>query len=200
MNKKPYSSAIKKTPFKYSISKKIAKLMLDDLDRTEVYDKCFNENVIEIESLERRREITNVIYERLCSLDDYLLSEFYNGDVNTSKFLLVYAIAKTDSLFFDFLFEKYREALMSTRNYLSIDDFDSFFASKKETDLIVSKWGKFTLECLQKGYRNILVESGLGSRSGRNIVVNKVMIHPMVQEHVDLIGDHEYIKAILGGD
>ena len=89
---------------------------------------------------------------------------------------------------------------MSTRNYLSIDDFDSFFASKKETDLIVSKWGKFTLECLQKGYRNILVESGLGSRSGRNIVVNKVMIHPIVQEHVDLIGDHEYIKAILGGD
>lgn len=200
MNKKPYSSAIKKTPFKYSISKKIAKLMLDGLDRTEVYNKCFNENVIEVESLERRREITNVVYERLCSLDSYLLSEFYGGDVNTSKFLLVYAIAKTDSLFFDFLFEKYREALMSTRNYLSIDDFDSFFASKKETDLIVSKWGKFTLECLQKGYRNILVESGLGNRSGRNIVVNKVMVHPMVQEHIDLIGDHEYIKAILGGD
>lgn len=200
MNKKPYSSAIKKTPFKYSISKKVAKLMLDGFDRTEVYDRCFNENAIEIESLERRREITNVVYERLCSLDNYLLSEFYRGDVNTSKFLLVYAIAKTDSLFFDFLFEKYREALMGTRNYLSIDDFDNFFASKKETDLIVSKWGKFTLECLQKGYRNILVESGLGSRSGRNIVVNKVMVHPMVQEHIDLIGDHEYIKAILGGD
>ena len=28
MNKKPYSSAIKKTPFKYTIAKKIAKLML----------------------------------------------------------------------------------------------------------------------------------------------------------------------------
>ena len=44
MNKKPYSSAIKKTPFKYSISKKVAKLMLDGLDRTEVYNRCFNEN------------------------------------------------------------------------------------------------------------------------------------------------------------
>lgn len=200
MNRKPYSSAIKKTPFKYPIAKRISKLMLDGLDRNEVYDKCFNENYVEIESLERRREVTNVLYERLCALDNYLLSEFYNSDVATSKFLLVYAIAKTDSLFFDFLFEKYREALMSERNYLSIDDFDSFFESKKEIDLIVRKWGKFTLDDLTKGYRNILVDSGLGTRSKKNIVVNKVMIHPAVEDHINDIGDHEYIKAILGGD
>lgn len=36
MNKKPYSSAIKKTPYKYTISKKIAKLILDGMDRNEV--------------------------------------------------------------------------------------------------------------------------------------------------------------------
>lgn len=200
MNKKPYSSAIKKTPFKYPIAKKIAKLMLDGLDRNELYRKCFEENYIEIESEERRREVTNVIYERLCALDHFLLSEFYNSDVATSKFLLVYAIAKTDSLFFDFLFEKYREALMSERHYLSIDDFDDFFEAKKQTDLIVAKWGKFTLQCLTKGYRNILVDSGMGHRERKNIFVDKLMIHPAVEEHLDLIGDHEYIKAILGGD
>lgn len=200
MNRKPYSSAIKKTPFKYPIAKKIAKLMLDGLDRNEVYEKCFNENYIEIESEQRRREIANVIYDRLCVLDSFLLSEFYNGDVATSKFLLVYAIAKTDPLFFDFLFEKYREALLSERNYLSIDDFDNFFEAKKQTDVIVAKWGAFTLQCLTKGYRNILVDSGMGHRERKNIVVNKLMIHPAVEEHLDLIGDHEYVKAILGGD
>ena len=71
MNRKPYSSAIKKTPFKYPIAKKIAKLMLDGLDRNEVYEKCFSENYIEIESEQRRREITNVIYDRLCVLDSF---------------------------------------------------------------------------------------------------------------------------------
>ena len=200
MNRKPYSSAIKKTPFKYPIAKKIAKLMLDGLDRNEVYERCFNENYIEIESEQRRREITNVIYDRLCVLDSFLLSEFYNGDVATSKFLLVYAIAKTDPLFFEFLFEKYREALMSERDYLSIDDFDNFFEAKKQTDMIVAKWGAFTLQCLTKGYRNILVDSGMGHRERKNIIVNKLMIHPAVEEHLDLIGDHDYVKAILGGD
>ena len=50
MNKKPYSSAIKKTPYKYPIAKKIAGLMLDGLDYDEVFKKSFNDNYIEIES------------------------------------------------------------------------------------------------------------------------------------------------------
>ena len=201
MNRKPYSSAIKKTPFKYPIAKKIAKLMLDGLDRDEIYQKCFDENYVEIESLERRREVTNAVYNRLCSLDEYLLKEFYNGDVATSKFILVYAIAKTDTLFFDFLFEKYRDALLNPeRHYLSIDDFDGFFESKKQVDLIVAKWGGFTLQCLTKGYRNILVESGLGRRERKTIVVERVMIHPAVEEHIELVGDKDYLKATLGGD
>lgn len=51
--------------------------MLDGLDRSEVFKKCFDENYIEIESEERRREVINVVYERLCALDNYLLLEFY---------------------------------------------------------------------------------------------------------------------------
>lgn len=201
MNRKPFSSAIKKTPFKYPIAKKIAKLMLDGLDYDEVYKRCYDDNLVEIESLERRREVTNVIYNRLCALDSFLLNEFYNGDVATSKYILVYAIAKTDSLFFDFLFEKYRDALMNQeRNYLSIDDFDHFFESKKEVDHIVAKWGKFTLQCLTKGYRNILVDSGLGKRERKTIVVQRMMIHPAVEEHIELIGDKDFLKATLGGD
>ena len=198
MNRKPYSSAIKKTPFKYPIAKKIAKLMLDGLDREEIYRQCFENNYIEIESSDRRREITNVLYGRLIVLDAFLLSQFYNGDVATSKFILAYAIAKTDTLFYDFLMEVYREALLSDKNYLSIDDFDQFFETKKQSDLIVANWGKHTLQCMTKGYRNILVDSGLGMRKRRNIVVERMMIHPSVEEHIKEIGDNEYLQVMLG--
>ena len=172
--------------------------MLDGLDYDEVFKKSFNDNYIEIESEQRRREITNVLYNRLSCLDEYLLSFFYKGDVATSKFILVYAIAKTDALFFDFLFERYREALLGEKHYLSIDDFDEFFTAKAQTDLIVAKWGEHTLFCLKKGYRNILVESGLGTRERRNIVVQQMMIHPEVEEHIAAIGDKEYLRAMLG--
>lgn len=198
MNRKPYSSAIKKTPFKYPIAKKIAKLMLDGLDREEIYKECYENNFIEIESPDRRREITNVLYGRLVALDPFLLSQFYNGDVATSKFILAYAIAKTDTLFYDFMMEIYREALLGDKNYLSIDDFDQFFETKKQTDLIVAKWSDHTLHCMTKGYRNILVDSGLGVRERRNIVVERVMIHPAVEEHIAEIGDGKFLQIMLG--
>ena len=200
MNKKPYSSAIKKTPFKYVCAKKVAKLMLEGLDRNQVFKKCYDENYIEIDSPQRRGEVTRVLYDRLLQLDNVLLGHFYNGDVSTSKFLLVYAIAKSDSLSFDFMFEVYREALLGDKKYISIDDFESFFASKKESDPIVSKWGHFTIEQLSKGYRNILVDSGFGHRIKKNIYVDKALIHPSVEEHIQLIHDKEYLQALLGED
>ena len=200
MNKKAYSSVIKKVPFKYPVAKKIANLMLNGCDRNEIARKCTEENYIEIDSIARRREITNAVYNRLSSLDQFLLQHFYSDDVATSKFILAYSIIKTDALFFDFIFEVYREALMGSKDYISMDDFDTFFASKKETDLIVAGWGDFTLECLTKGYRNILVESGLGVRDRRNIKAVKMMIHPLVEEHIALIGDGDYLKALLGGE
>lgn len=98
------------------------------------------------------------------------------------------------------MFEVYRDALLSEGKYISIDDFDLFFASKKESDHIVSTWGHFTLDQLAKGYRNILVDSGLGHRVKRTIAVDKAMVHPEVQEHISLIHDREYLQALLGED
>lgn len=195
-----YSSSIKKTPYKYTISKKIARLVHDGLDKNEVFTKCIDNNYIEVDSLERRKEITRVVYERLLELDNYLLNEFYYGDVNTSKFILVYAIAKKDQLFFDFMFEVYRNALLSESKYISVDDIELFFESKKETSDTVAKWGHFTFEQLTKGYRNIIVDSGLGHREKMTIAVNKALVHPDVQEHIALIHDKQYLQALLGED
>ncbi len=198
MNKKNYSSAIKKTPFKYPIAKKMSRLMLDGLERKDIYNECFNNNYIEIESLERRREITNVLYDRLASLDHFLLTQLYSGDVTTSKFILAYAITKTDALFYEFMLEVYRDALIGDKNYLSMDDFDLFFENKKQTNLTVSKWGDHTLQCLTKGYRNILVDSGLGVRERKNIVVKRMMIHPIVEEYIAEIHDTNFLQIMLG--
>ena len=96
------------------------------------------------------------------------------------------------------MMEVYREALLNDKNYLSIDDFDQFFAGKKQTDLIVAQWGDHTLQCLKKGYRNILVDSGLGRRERRNIVVERMLIHPSVEEHIEAIGDGVYLQIMLG--
>lgn len=192
------TSQLKKVPFFYNKSKIIAKWILDGEDKHQIYHKCISENKIQIKSLERRREITNHLYQRLLQLDQVLLRYFLDLDIITAKFILLYAVAKHDVLFTEFLSEVYRNALLSEKKYISMDDFDVFFTSKKETNLYVNRWSEKTIELLSKAYRKMLVDSALGIRKIKNIYVKQLVVHPEVTKYIDKIGDYKYLQAILG--
>ncbi|MDE8333312.1 DUF1819 family protein [Erysipelothrix rhusiopathiae] len=198
MNKRKTVSTIKKNPLNYLKSKMVAEMVYKGMDKNQIFNECFNENRIDIKSLERRREVTNEIYRRISNLDSYLIKEFLEQDIITSKLILIYAIAKTDDLFFEFLVEVYRNTILGDKQYISMDDFDHFFQAKKETDLVVSKWSTTTIEQLAKGYRKLLIDASLGVRNIKNIYVTKPMIHPSVMKHIEKIGDYKYLQAILG--
>jgi len=192
------TSQLKKVPFFYNKSKMIAKWILEGEDKHQIYKKCLTENRIQIKSLERRREITNHLYQRLLQLDPFLLKSFLDIDIITAKFILIYAVAKNDPLFTEFLSEIYRNALLSEKKYISMDDFDVFFTTKQETNLYVSKWSDKTIELLSKAYRKMLVDSALGIRKVKNIYVKPLIIHPEVSKYIEKIGDYKYLQAILG--
>lgn len=198
MNKRKTVSTIKKNPLNYLKSKMVAEMVYKGMDKNQIFNECFNENRIDIKSLERRREVTNEIYRRISNLDSYLIKEFLEQDIITSKLILIYAIAKTDDLFFEFLVEVYRNAILGDKQYISMDDFDRFFQAKKETNLVVSKWSATTIEQLAKGYRKLLIDASLGVRNIKNIYVTKPMIHPSVMKYIEKIGDYKYLQAILG--
>lgn len=198
MNKKVYSSAIKKTPFEYLPSKIIAKMIQNSLLYEEAFDRCVNQNELNVVSDERRKEIFNVCYDRLVNLDNTLLKEFIDGSISTSKFILVYAIASNDPLFLEFLLIQYRDTLLGNKKYISISDFDDFFNLMKEKNAVVAKWTDTTLKQLAGGYRNILVESGLGERIKKNIYSRNVIVSPNVIKRIENIGDKAFLQAVLG--
>ena len=198
MNKKVYSSAIKKTPFEYLPSKIIAKMIQNGLLYEEAFDRCVNQNELNVVSDERRKEIFNVCYDRLVNLDNTLLKEFINGSISTSKFILVYAIASKDPLVLEFLLIEYRDTLLGNKKYISISDFDDFFNLMKEKNAVVAKWTDTTLKQLSGGYRNILVESGLGERVKKNIYSRNVIVSPNVIKRIENIGDKAFLQAVLG--
>ncbi len=198
MNKKVYSSAIKKTPFEYLPSKIIAKMIQNGLLYEEAFDRCVNQNELNVLSDERRKEIFNVCYDRLVNLDNTLLKEFIDGSISTSKFILVYAIASNDPLFLEFLLIQYRDTLLGNKKYISISDFDDFFNLMKEKNAVVAKWTDTTLKQLAGGYRNILVESGLGERIKKNIYSRNVIVSPNVIKRIENIGDKAFLQAVLG--
>ncbi|MFA7096252.1 MAG: BrxA family protein [Gammaproteobacteria bacterium] len=192
------TSQLKKVPFFYNKSKMIARWILEGEDKHQIYQKCVSDNKIEIKSFERRREITNHLYQRLLTLDHTLIKYFLELDIITAKFILLYAVSKHDTLFTEFLFEVYRNALLSEKKYISMDDFNVFFTTKGETNYYVGRWSNTTIELLSKSYRKMLVDSSLGVRKVKNIYVNQLVVHPEVSKYIDQIGDYKYLQAILG--
>ena len=111
---------------------------------------------------------------------------------------MVYAIASNDPLFLEFLLIQYRDTLLGNKKYISISDFDDFFNLMKEKNAVVAKWTDTTLKQLAGGYRNILVESGLGERIKKNIYSRNVIVSPNVIKRIENIGDKAFLQAVLG--
>ena len=67
----------------------------------------------------------------------------------------------------------------------------------KEKNTVVANWSDRTIRQLGCGYRNIIINSGLGRREKNLIYSKKVIIKPLVAEHIKKI-NMPFIQAVLG--
>ncbi|EOU1569953.1 DUF1819 family protein [Clostridium perfringens] len=195
-----YKSTIKSRPYLYKETKKAVSLINKGLDVDGIKGKSLEDNIFQLESESRKKEVASIITSRIKVLDSYILNKIENSNIETSKILVLYAIAKTDRLFFEFLNEVYKEKIVLKDFYIRDKDFSVFFQSKKEQSEKVDSWSEYTFKKLKQVYIRILFESGLiGNQKGdREIVVP--IIDSDVKEYLYEIGSKPYADAILGID
>lgn len=195
-----YKSTIKSRPYLYKETKKAVSLINKGLDVDGIKGKSLEDNIFQLESEARKKEVASIITSRIKVLDSYILNKIENSNIETSKILVLYAIAKTDRLFFEFLNEVYKEKIVLKDFYIRDKDFSVFFQSKKEQSEKVDSWSEYTFKKLKQVYIRILFESGLiGNQKGdREIVVP--IIDSDVKEYLYEIGSKPYADAILGID
>ena len=195
-----YKSTIKSRPYLYKETKKAVSLINKGLDVDGIKGKSLEDNIFQLESESRKKEVASIITSRIKVMDSYILNKIENSNIETSKILVLYAIAKTDRLFFEFLNEVYKEKIVLKDFYIRDKDFSVFFQSKKEQSEKVDSWSEYTFKKLKQVYIRILFESGLiGNQKGdREIVVP--IIDSDVKEYLYEIGSKPYADAILGID
>jgi len=103
-----YRSTIKARSYLYLELKKAANLYLEGFLLDDIKQKALDENIFSLNSKNRIKEIASTISERLQALDEILLHKLTKGNLETSKQIALYAILKTDRLFFEFMQEVYR--------------------------------------------------------------------------------------------
>ncbi|MBU3210066.1 DUF1819 family protein [Clostridium algidicarnis] len=193
-----YKSTIKSRPYLYKETKKAASLINKGLEVEGIKNKSLEGNIFQLESETRKREVASIIVARLKDLDKLIIDKIVEGNIETSKILVLYAIIKTDRLFFEFMNEVYKEKLLLRDLFLRDKDFNRFFQSKREQSEKVASWTEYTFKKLKQVYVRILFECGLIENQKGDRKIKTPILDSEVKEYLYKIGDKKYINAIVG--
>lgn len=193
-----YRSTIKSMPYLYIETKKAATLILQGLKDFEIKEMSINDNIFQMKSEARKREVASMVLKRLKALDEFLLSKLVNGDLDTSKQIVIYAIMKTDRLFFEFMSEVYRDKNILKEKYITDSDFNVYFQRKSEQSETVASWKEYTLYKLKQVITRTLYEAGfIKNQKGDREITIPIIDYDLAQ-HIKEIGDEIYLEVMLG--
>lgn len=193
-----YKSTIKSRPYLYKETKKAASLINKGLDVNDIKEKSLEDNIFQLESESRKKEVASIITTRLKDLDRQIIYNIENSNIETSKVLVLYAILKTDRLFFEFINEVYKEKILLKDLFIKDKDFNVFFQNKREQSEKVASWADYTFKKLKQVYIRILFESGLIVNQKGDREIKVPIIEGEVKDYLYSIGDSIYLNAILG--
>lgn len=193
-----YKSTIKSKPYLYKETKKASSLINKGLKVEEIKGKSIEDNIFQLESEARKKEVASIITARLKKLDEHIIYNIENSNIETSKILVLYAILKTDRLFFEFINEVYKEKILLKDLFIRDKDFGVFFQNKREQSERVASWSEYTFKKLKQVYIRILFESGLIVNQNGDREIRIPIIESEIKDYLYSIGDSVYLNAILG--
>ena len=195
-----YSSGLVSESFWFIEFKKIIKLRNESKSWDDIKNLCLNNNLLGISKEYRARRIYGYLKNRVNVLDEGLINIFINADLTTQKIINIIAIAKKNRLFFEFLYEVYREKVILGAVELTDSDISIFFKNKQEQDEDISKWTDVTLKRLSSTYMNFLTDAGFLIVIDKQKRIAPPILDISLENYLKDNGEKQMLKAIRGAD
>ena len=193
-----YSAKLTAEPFLYNETKIIAQYLLDGISPEELKRKNVEENLIKYKSSKSVVRVNSPIFRRLNVMDSEMLDEFVHTDIETSKYILLYTIMKTDSLVRDFVVEVYKDKLLMRKDYIEKFDIDNWYEEKCILSNTLRERTESTAAKLKQVIMKILQDSGLVIKEKNRFKIVRPLLKEKYISMLDKKGDMEYAKAIGG--
>lgn len=161
MNRNEYSASTVKLSFWFSEFKRVVHLLNAGKTLKEIKTMSLEDNIFATPTQARSLQIFNAVSNRVKNLDPSFCTLFENSDIATQKVIALIAILNVDTLFFDFVYEVYREKLIVGSNQISDVDIRIFFKDKQVQSEKVAQWKDYTLHRLGTCYKTMLMEAGV---------------------------------------
>lgn len=193
-----YSSGLVSESFWFVEFKKIIKLRYEKKSWEDIKILCLEENLLGISKEYRAKRIFGYLKNRVETLDEDLINIFINTDIKTQKLINLIAISKKNRLFFEFLYEVYREKIYFGAFELTDSDVNIFFKNKQTQAEDVNAWTDITLRRLRSSYINFLTDAGLLTIYEKKRRITPPILDISLESYLKYKGENSIIKAISG--
>lgn len=195
-----YNAGLMSQSFWFVEFKKIVVLYKNGADYDEIKRQCIEENLFGAINPNREKRMCGYLLTRLRSMDDRLIELFINGDVSTQKLINLITVMNTNRLFFEFVYEVYRNKLIIGDTSIDLKDGNIFFAQKETQNDDLASWNETTKKRLRSLFLNFLIEADLvkwADDKKQKRIVNRVFITMELENYLKAKNMSMY-KAIAG--
>ncbi|MGN8230843.1 DUF1819 family protein [Paenibacillus polymyxa] len=190
-----YSATLTGASFMFYEFKQVISLRLSGFSEQDIRKKVLSENLFQYQiNASLKRSLPSVL-RRARILDEMLCQMVLEQSLEAGKLINLYAIMKTDRLFFEFMNEVVREKLESNHYLLEKKDLNLYFVSKAEQDTGVAGWTEQTVTKLKNVIQRILLESGI-LKDKQTGELSRILMDDQLKQHLIHIGDVAYVRAM----
>ncbi|NLP31497.1 MAG: DUF1819 family protein [Clostridiales bacterium] len=191
-----YSAIMTGEPFLHFELRTVAQMRIKGLSNGEIRTLVKAENSFQYKTPKSIGRALTAVLRRLDVLDDPLVEICAHGNLSASRLVNLFAIAKTNLLFFEFLEEVYKEKCALGQTALTAKDVRIFFMQKSQQSPVVAGWSEETVRKLRQVYLKILFDTGLVAS---DMHVSTPIVDQQLLHHLKATGEHRFLSAITEG-
>ncbi|MGN0838931.1 MAG: DUF1819 family protein [Pyramidobacter sp.] len=199
MKDKPYSASAVKFAFWFPEFRKEINLLADGKTEEEIKKLCLDENVFGASTAARAKRIYLTVTARIQELDESIYPLFQSSDLATQKLINLTATMAQDRLFFEFMYEVFKEKILIGAEGLSDSDYRIFFRNKQLQDEKVAAWTDQTVQRLSGTYKSYLFEAGLTDESKQSRKILKPILDPLFEDWLNQHDMKAIVSTLTGG-
>lgn len=198
MGKREYSAGIVSKGFWFLEFKKYLELLKIGNNENEIRKMQDEENIFSAPSKDYGKRIISEINKRIKVLPKEIKELFFESNTGTQKVINLLSIMGTDKLFFEYVYNSYRnELLLGTKEY-NPGIVMKFLKEKAEQNEEVAKFSETTLKRMQGTYGNYLKEAGLLEEKNKEILYGKVYLDYELEKLLRENNMEIYVKTLKG--
>lgn len=164
----------------------------------EIKKEVIEENLFGAPNEYRAKRMYGYMSKRVSVIEYNLLNIFFTSDLATQKIINLISVIRNDKLFFEFLYEVYREKIIVGTEAIEATDLKSFFNHKETQDDSLAEWKDTTKRKMQSAYLTFMTDANLLRSEGQTRIITPPLLDIALERYLQANGETAIVKAITG--